>query len=170
MQPEIILPVTMIPDVVCNFFFHFQSYSNYSWFLVISYELQMSTNKVEHASDWNSQDDIITTIGFLKEAHDVNIHGFNVYHKNRLILVSCKPPLRRFFTCVCSKTMCKSVNVIMFQDIWLKWLKWLVILETVYLGTHATHKKQHMWRPVYSDIWNILLQLKIAQQKLSQLF
>uniref|UniRef100_A0A803MG22 Morc S5 domain-containing protein n=1 Tax=Chenopodium quinoa TaxID=63459 RepID=A0A803MG22_CHEQI len=30
--------------------------------------------------------DILTTIGFLKEAHNVNIHGFNVYHKNRLIL------------------------------------------------------------------------------------
>uniref|UniRef100_A0A5B6ZI37 Putative MORC family CW-type zinc finger protein 3 isoform X1 n=1 Tax=Davidia involucrata TaxID=16924 RepID=A0A5B6ZI37_DAVIN len=29
---------------------------------------------------------IITTIGFLKEAPHVNIHGFNVYHKNRLIL------------------------------------------------------------------------------------
>ncbi|RDX71182.1 Protein MICRORCHIDIA 6, partial [Mucuna pruriens] len=32
----------------------------------------------------------VTTIGFLKEAPQVNIHGFNVYHKNRLILVSCK--------------------------------------------------------------------------------
>lgn len=31
---------------------------------------------------------VVTTIGFLKEAPDVNIHGFNVYHKNRLILVS----------------------------------------------------------------------------------
>ncbi|KAK9669468.1 hypothetical protein RND81_13G132500 [Saponaria officinalis] len=30
--------------------------------------------------------EVITTIGFLKEAPDVNIHGFNVYHKNRLIL------------------------------------------------------------------------------------
>ncbi|XP_038879002.1 protein MICRORCHIDIA 6-like isoform X1 [Benincasa hispida] len=29
---------------------------------------------------------VVTTIGFLKEAPDVNIHGFNVYHKNRLIL------------------------------------------------------------------------------------
>ncbi|XP_019415467.1 PREDICTED: protein MICRORCHIDIA 6-like [Lupinus angustifolius] len=29
---------------------------------------------------------IVTTIGFLKEAPHVNIHGFNVYHKNRLIL------------------------------------------------------------------------------------
>ncbi|XP_061339299.1 protein MICRORCHIDIA 6-like isoform X2 [Gastrolobium bilobum] len=29
---------------------------------------------------------IVTTIGFLKEAPQVNIHGFNVYHKNRLIL------------------------------------------------------------------------------------
>lgn len=29
---------------------------------------------------------VITTIGFLKEAPHVDIHGFNVYHKNRLIL------------------------------------------------------------------------------------
>ncbi|KAJ7945846.1 protein MICRORCHIDIA 6 [Quillaja saponaria] len=29
---------------------------------------------------------IVTTIGFLKEAPRVNIHGFNIYHKNRLIL------------------------------------------------------------------------------------
>ncbi|XP_031403548.1 protein MICRORCHIDIA 6 isoform X1 [Punica granatum] len=29
---------------------------------------------------------VVTTIGFLKEAPLLNIHGFNVYHKNRLIL------------------------------------------------------------------------------------
>ncbi|KVH98226.1 Histidine kinase-like ATPase, ATP-binding domain-containing protein, partial [Cynara cardunculus var. scolymus] len=29
---------------------------------------------------------VVTTIGFLKEAPDVNIHGFNIYHKGRLIL------------------------------------------------------------------------------------
>ncbi|XP_068329570.1 protein MICRORCHIDIA 6-like [Pyrus communis] len=29
---------------------------------------------------------VITTIGFLKEAPHVSFHGFNVYHKNRLIL------------------------------------------------------------------------------------
>uniref|UniRef100_A0A1S3ZPW5 Protein MICRORCHIDIA 6-like n=1 Tax=Nicotiana tabacum TaxID=4097 RepID=A0A1S3ZPW5_TOBAC len=29
---------------------------------------------------------VITSIGFLKEAPLVNIHGFNVYHRNRLIL------------------------------------------------------------------------------------
>ncbi|KVI06309.1 protein MICRORCHIDIA 6-like isoform X1 [Cynara cardunculus var. scolymus] len=29
---------------------------------------------------------VVTTIGFLKEAPNVNIHGFNIYHKNRLIL------------------------------------------------------------------------------------
>ncbi|XP_057804508.1 protein MICRORCHIDIA 6 [Salvia miltiorrhiza] len=34
----------------------------------------------------NVEGSVITTIGFLKEAPDVNIHGFNVYHKNRLIL------------------------------------------------------------------------------------
>lgn len=30
--------------------------------------------------------EVITTIGFLKEAPHVNIHGFSVYHKNRLIM------------------------------------------------------------------------------------
>ncbi|WOG95325.1 hypothetical protein DCAR_0414640 [Daucus carota subsp. sativus] len=30
--------------------------------------------------------EVTTTIGFLKEAPHVNVHGFNVYHKNRLIL------------------------------------------------------------------------------------
>ncbi|KAL3835215.1 hypothetical protein ACJIZ3_009951 [Penstemon smallii] len=34
----------------------------------------------------NVEGSVITTIGFLKEAPEVNIHGFNVYHKNRLIL------------------------------------------------------------------------------------
>ncbi|KAK1427655.1 hypothetical protein QVD17_16347 [Tagetes erecta] len=29
---------------------------------------------------------VVTTIGFIKEAPLVNVHGFNVYHKNRLIL------------------------------------------------------------------------------------
>ncbi|KAK3004556.1 hypothetical protein RJ639_019062 [Escallonia herrerae] len=33
-----------------------------------------------------SDGSVVTTIGFLKEAPNVNIHGFNVYHKNRLIL------------------------------------------------------------------------------------
>ncbi|GER56810.1 histidine kinase [Striga asiatica] len=36
----------------------------------------------------NVEGSVITTIGFLKEAPAVNIHGFNVYHKNRLILVT----------------------------------------------------------------------------------
>ncbi|KAB5532072.1 hypothetical protein DKX38_018742 [Salix brachista] len=32
--------------------------------------------------------EVLTTIGFLKEAPHVTAHGFNVYHKNRLILAS----------------------------------------------------------------------------------
>ncbi|XP_071686500.1 protein MICRORCHIDIA 6-like isoform X2 [Rutidosis leptorrhynchoides] len=32
---------------------------------------------------------VITTIGFIKEAPLSNVHGFNVYHKNRLILPFC---------------------------------------------------------------------------------
>ncbi|MED6105981.1 hypothetical protein PIB30_000770 [Stylosanthes scabra] len=37
-----------------------------------------------HSSD---QSAVVTTIGFDKEAPEVNVHGFNIYHKNRLILV-----------------------------------------------------------------------------------
>uniref|UniRef100_A0A803L8J9 Morc S5 domain-containing protein n=1 Tax=Chenopodium quinoa TaxID=63459 RepID=A0A803L8J9_CHEQI len=37
-------------------------------------------------STGGTKEEVLTTIGFLKEAPDVNIHGFNVYHKNRLIL------------------------------------------------------------------------------------
>ncbi|WCJ21011.1 Histidine kinase- DNA gyrase B- and HSP90-like ATPase family protein [Euphorbia peplus] len=32
------------------------------------------------------KDQVITTIGFLKEASDVKAYGFNIYHRNRLIL------------------------------------------------------------------------------------
>ncbi|KAG6513961.1 hypothetical protein ZIOFF_024298 [Zingiber officinale] len=35
-----------------------------------------------------SEASIVTTIGFLDGAPNVNVHGFNVYHKNRLILCS----------------------------------------------------------------------------------
>ncbi|KAI3737333.1 hypothetical protein L2E82_27331 [Cichorium intybus] len=34
----------------------------------------------------SGEGEVLTTIGFLKEAPDVNVHGFNIYHKNRLIL------------------------------------------------------------------------------------
>ncbi|KAK7849191.1 protein microrchidia 6 [Quercus suber] len=34
--------------------------------------------------------EVLTTIGFLKEAPQISFHGFNVYHKNRLILVFWK--------------------------------------------------------------------------------
>ncbi|XP_038982937.1 protein MICRORCHIDIA 6-like isoform X2 [Phoenix dactylifera] len=37
----------------------------------------------------NMEAKVITTIGFLDGAPDLNIHGFNVYHKNRLILPFC---------------------------------------------------------------------------------
>ncbi|KAK9674202.1 hypothetical protein RND81_12G218000 [Saponaria officinalis] len=33
-----------------------------------------------------AKEELLTTIGFLKEAPHVYLHGFNVYHKNRLIL------------------------------------------------------------------------------------
>lgn len=33
-----------------------------------------------------AKEEVITTVGFLKEAPHVYLHGFNVYHKNRLIL------------------------------------------------------------------------------------
>ncbi|CAN6456014.1 unnamed protein product [Victoria cruziana] len=34
----------------------------------------------------NKEVEVITTIGFVKEAPHVNIQGFNVYHKNRLVM------------------------------------------------------------------------------------
>ncbi|CAI9280396.1 unnamed protein product [Lactuca saligna] len=37
-------------------------------------------------TDGRSEGTVITTIGFDKDAPNVNVHGFNVYHKNRLIL------------------------------------------------------------------------------------
>ncbi|GLT77527.1 hypothetical protein SLA2020_491000 [Shorea laevis] len=37
-------------------------------------------------SGGNVEGTVVTTIGFLKQAPQVNIHGFCVYHKNRLIL------------------------------------------------------------------------------------
>jgi branched-subunit amino acid transport protein AzlD len=31
---------------------------------------------------------VLTTVGFTKEAPMVNVHGYNIYHKNRLIMVT----------------------------------------------------------------------------------
>ncbi|KAJ9135345.1 hypothetical protein P3X46_032539 [Hevea brasiliensis] len=42
---------------------------------------------------------VITTIGFLKEAPDVNIHGFNIYHLNRLSNFGVFMAKCFFFTC-----------------------------------------------------------------------
>uniref|UniRef100_A0A803L8J7 Morc S5 domain-containing protein n=1 Tax=Chenopodium quinoa TaxID=63459 RepID=A0A803L8J7_CHEQI len=54
---------------------------------VIIYNLWFADDgKLELDFDSDPEGDILTTIGFLKEVHDVNIHGFNVCHKNRLIL------------------------------------------------------------------------------------
>lgn len=39
-------------------------------------------------SVFNEQGEVVTTIGFLKEAPKINLNGFCVYHKNRLIMVS----------------------------------------------------------------------------------
>ncbi|PRQ57649.1 hypothetical protein RchiOBHm_Chr1g0350641 [Rosa chinensis] len=38
--------------------------------------------------DTDPEGQVITTIGFLNDAPYVSYHGFNLYHKNRLILVS----------------------------------------------------------------------------------
>ncbi|XP_076947656.1 protein MICRORCHIDIA 6-like [Bidens hawaiensis] len=37
-------------------------------------------------SDGCAEGSVVTTIGFDKDAPNVNVHGFNIYHKNRLIL------------------------------------------------------------------------------------
>lgn len=44
---------------------------------------------LENLSDWPHvlQSSVITTIGFVKGAPDIDVQGFNVYHKNRLISV-----------------------------------------------------------------------------------
>ncbi|CAM6026010.1 unnamed protein product [Sphagnum balticum] len=48
----------------------------------IVYKPQIGGNK----DPVNKETSVITTIGFTKEAPMVNVHGFNVYHKNRLIM------------------------------------------------------------------------------------
>lgn len=55
-------------------------------------EGDMFHNSNDLLSGLTMQGQVITTIGFLKEAPHVCVHGFNVYHKNRLILVGvfCK--------------------------------------------------------------------------------
>lgn len=37
-------------------------------------------------NEGGAKEEVVTTIGFLKEAPNVNVHGFCIYHKNRLIL------------------------------------------------------------------------------------
>ncbi|XP_073394617.1 protein MICRORCHIDIA 6 isoform X2 [Physcomitrium patens] len=49
----------------------------------IAYKPQIGSGKDSNVKDVT----VITTIGFTKEAPFVNVHGFNVYHKNRLIMV-----------------------------------------------------------------------------------
>uniref|UniRef100_A0A251VFT8 Putative histidine kinase-like ATPase, C-terminal domain-containing protein n=2 Tax=Helianthus annuus TaxID=4232 RepID=A0A251VFT8_HELAN len=39
-----------------------------------------------HKGGGSKEGSVITTIGFLKEAPHVKVHGFNIYHKSRLIL------------------------------------------------------------------------------------
>lgn len=73
-------------EVLFGIMFPFQNLA-LSYLSVVKFKCLYVNSTIWHASDWNSQGDIMTTIGFLKEAPDVNIHGFNVYHKNRLILV-----------------------------------------------------------------------------------
>ncbi|OIV93745.1 hypothetical protein TanjilG_07648 [Lupinus angustifolius] len=53
---------------------------NYSQ--IVSYRPQLAMGSNEAA--------VLTTIGFIKEAPNLNVSGFNVYHKNRLIKISEK--------------------------------------------------------------------------------
>ena len=41
---------------------------------------------------WLIQAGVLTTIGFLNGSPTISVHGFNIYHKNRLILVSFLTP------------------------------------------------------------------------------
>ncbi|XP_059300651.1 protein MICRORCHIDIA 6-like isoform X6 [Lycium ferocissimum] len=49
-------------------------------------DIRISCDAESDKSGSRMSGSVITSIGFLKEAPLVNIHGFNVYHKNRLIL------------------------------------------------------------------------------------
>ena len=64
--------------------------------LFILYELRVSyyffvSNFCMH-SLWLTQAEVLTIIGFLKGAPTISVHGFNIYHKNRLIWVSFLTP------------------------------------------------------------------------------
>ncbi|KAK4394726.1 protein MICRORCHIDIA 6, partial [Sesamum angolense] len=52
----------------------------------LSSRMEASEQHLANRLHYSLRGSVITTIGFLKEAPAVNIHGFNVYHKNRLIL------------------------------------------------------------------------------------
>ena len=62
---------------LCFIFFIILSNQNFDFLLL------------ENLSDWPHvlQSSVITTIGFVKGAPDIDVQGFNVYHKNRLISV-----------------------------------------------------------------------------------
>lgn len=58
------------------------------------------------------QGEVLTTIGFLKEAPQISFHGFNVYHKNRLILVSS------WLLKKCNDSWCLKKKKMQFKGIW----------------------------------------------------
>jgi hypothetical protein len=60
-------------------------YIGYQFHLVVDIEYRSFTLPFFRLT---VQGQVITTVGFLKEAPQISFHGFNVYHKNRLILVS----------------------------------------------------------------------------------
>lgn len=65
--------------------------------------LDVFHSKIIHFTELsvNLQGQVVTTIGFLKEAPHVDVHGFNVYYKNRLILVTIFSPFF-FWSLFCS--------------------------------------------------------------------
>lgn len=60
---------------------------------------------LQRVSGSTLQAEVLTTIGFLKESPQVNIHGFCVYHKNRLILV------RHKLVCSRVRVLCMNTQV-----------------------------------------------------------
>ena len=53
------------------------------------------------------QGEVVTSIGFLNGAPTISVHGFNIYHRNRLILVSLK-----FSPCLlCFKMVNGHINI-----------------------------------------------------------
>lgn len=92
----------------CCLPWHFTAFVRWLWYRR-RYGSQFQWLLFTLLSGLTMQGQVITTIGFLKEAPHVCVHGFNVYHKNRLILVGvfCKRFCHMFLFYASQKTICR---------------------------------------------------------------